>query len=85
MALQIGDLIHYNNEYGIVCHLDPDIMTSVEFHSYVPIQTGSRLVMRSANPQCTIKPEIVERIRAYLLKSVQEKQTCSQCNDENSH
>lgn len=83
----IGDLVLYNNEYGIVCHLDPPIMICVEFHSYVAIQKGVvKVIIRSANPQCTIKPEIVERIRAYLTtqRRSETNETHSQCNDKKS-
>ena len=64
--LNIGDLILQNNERGVVCCLDPPIMRTIDFHSYVPILHEITVVQSAYDAHATIKPAIAERIRVYV-------------------
>ena len=63
---QIGDLVVYNNEEGIVCCLDPFVMNTTSFHSYVAIQGDFVMLERAVDPHASLKSELRERIRRYL-------------------
>lgn len=66
----LGDLVEYGGERGVVCCTDPLIMRCTQVHAYVPIV--QRLFLVEVTPgfedaaACTIRPEIVHRIRTYL-------------------
>ena len=65
---QLGDKIESRTETGIVCHLSPPIMRTIQFTSYVIYNPGdSRVLERGADTNVApVKKEIVERIRNYI-------------------
>ena len=72
--MQIGDLISYENESGIVVHIDDThaVMRTTAFHSYVPVLNESECrVVRSkyaSDAECAVKADLLERIDRYVKK-----------------
>ena len=68
--ITIGDLIIYQGEKGVVYHKNPDIMKTIDFHSYVPITKSFKVLEENYEDEKSvyIKPELVERITNYLQK-----------------
>ena len=62
----IGDLVDYDNERGVICSVEPLIMKTVAFRSYVPITREFTLVTKSYDTSCCIRNEVKERIITYL-------------------
>ena len=65
----VGDLIIHQGEKGIVCHENPHIMKTIEFHSYVPITESFEILQKHYEKSVYIKPELIERITKYLEKN----------------
>ena len=74
----LGDLIESRTDTGIVCHLDPPVMRTVEFTSYVIYDPlDYRMLQRGAEPNVLpVKRDLVDRIRSYIAS--RELNICSQ-------
>lgn len=70
--MDVGDLICYRHERGVVVHVTESctIMRTVAYHSYVPVLNVDECTLVTKaflSPQeCTIKPELVQRIECYV-------------------
>ena len=75
--MEKGDLVEYFDERGVICHDDPFIMKTLDFHSYVPIQNIEMcfLISKSFEIDCSIKKSIVERIKKYLKEKTYVQKT----------
>ena len=67
--IQCGDKIFHRGEIGIVTCTNPFIMRVLAFHSYVPVLGACEILMLQAEPGVSMKPEIVDRIRNYLIEN----------------
>ena len=65
--IAIGDLVSYNKEYGIICATDPLVMKCTSFHSYVPILGVFDVIQKKHDVTCTIRDEVLQRIRNYVI------------------
>tara|TARA_B100000989_G_C19130872_1_gene299294 strand:+ start:83 stop:325 length:243 start_codon:yes stop_codon:yes gene_type:complete len=80
--MHIGDLISYNDERGIVVHVDDThaVMRTTAFHSYVPVLNKSECVLvtsrYASDEECTVKVDLLERIDRYV-RNVQDAPTGS--------
>ena len=67
VTLSIGDKILSRGETGIVCNLDPPIMRTSPFISYVVFNFKAyELIESRVEPNIFVKPELIERVRRYL-------------------
>lgn len=64
----LGDMIESRQETGIVCHLNPPIMRTFPFTSYVIYNPNlCEIIERGAETDVApVKRELVERIRDYI-------------------
>ena len=68
MSLHVGDRIMFHNEDAIVCHEDPPIARTLQFHSYVWLRDLSNVTVTEARHSTneTIRAEVVNRIQRYI-------------------
>ena len=68
-----GDMIVSRRERGIVCSLDPPLMRTLPFTSYVLFDPSEAQVLQAqAEPDATAKPELIERVRRYVASRREE-------------
>ena len=67
MLPRLGDLIRSRGEDGVVCYIEPPIMRTHPFVSYVIFDRDEwALVQAQVDPGVSVKPELVERVRRYI-------------------
>lgn len=65
-SLEIGDLVETANaQRGIVCSVDPPVMRTVPFVSYVPL-SECRIKEKGVDRECAISDAVLGRIKKYL-------------------
>lgn len=80
--VSIGDLVDTGNmERGVVCSVDPIVIRTIEFTSYVPIldPINLKVVTSGYDPSVTIRKPLLDRIRRYVdhQLSIQNRPLCA--------
>lgn len=72
MVVDVGDLVSYRDEQGIVVHVSAThaVVRTVAFRSYVPVVRKEECVVLKAGcaprDECVVKQELLDRIDAYV-------------------